>query len=121
MDCEILLLDLDRRSVDLGTAAHEMIHQLASNTGLVPASRRVPDLASRGIRGAVRGDSRWPLGRHQSGPRSEAPRLAVACRPRPDWSALVRDAGFGHGYQRDLYAQAWALVYYLRTQRPSSS
>src|SRR5262249_20313579 len=30
---------------------------------------------------------------------------------------LIRDAGFGHGYQRDLYAQAWALVYYLRTRR----
>jgi hypothetical protein len=29
---------------------------------------------------------------------------------------LVRDAGFGHGYQRDLYAQCWALVYFLRTR-----
>ena len=45
----------------------------------------------------------------------------------PDWrriqsplrlERLVRDAGFGRGYQRDLYAQAWALVYYLRTQHP---
>ncbi len=43
----------------------------------------------------------------------------------PDWrrlqqpltlERLVRDAGFGRGYQRDLYAQAWALVYFLRTQ-----
>src|SRR5262249_2751343 len=31
---------------------------------------------------------------------------------------LVRDAGFGRGYQRELYAQAWALVYFLRTQHP---
>ena len=31
---------------------------------------------------------------------------------------LVRDADFGRGYQRDLYAQAWALVYFLRTQPP---
>ena len=45
----------------------------------------------------------------------------------PDWrrvqsplrlERLVRDAGFGRGYQRDLYAQAWALVYFLRTQQP---
>ena len=45
----------------------------------------------------------------------------------PDWrrleqplklERLIRDAGFGRGYQRDLYAQAWALVYFLRTQRP---
>jgi hypothetical protein len=31
---------------------------------------------------------------------------------------LVRNAGFGHGYNRELYAQAWALVYFLRTQHP---
>ena len=31
----------------------------------------------------------------------------------------MRDAGFGRGYQRDLYAQAWALVYYLRTRHPA--
>ena len=45
----------------------------------------------------------------------------------PDWRGLqpaarlerlVRDADFGRGYQRDLYAQAWALVYYLRTRHP---
>ena len=30
----------------------------------------------------------------------------------------MRDAGFGRGYSRDLYAQAWALVYYLRTRHP---
>ena len=45
----------------------------------------------------------------------------------PDWrriqpplrlEPLVRDAGFGRGYNRDLYAQAWALVYYLRAQHP---
>ncbi len=33
--CELVLMELDRRSIDLGTAAHEMIHQLAANTGLV--------------------------------------------------------------------------------------
>src|SRR5262249_58993543 len=32
---------------------------------------------------------------------------------------LVRDVGFGRGYQRDLYCQAWALVYYLRTRHPA--
>ena len=36
----------------------------------------------------------------------------------PDLERLLRDAGFGHGYERNLYAQAWALVYYLRVQHP---
>src|SRR5262249_36185174 len=36
--------------------------------------------------------------------------------PRPRLVPLLRDAGFGHGYQRDAYAAAWALVYYLRKE-----
>ena len=40
------------------------------------------------------------------------------CKARSGSERLVRDAGFGRGYQRDLYAQAWALVYFLRTQHP---
>ena len=45
--CETMLLDLDWRSVDLGTAAHEMIHQLASDSGLVPRHDTFPGLAAR--------------------------------------------------------------------------
>ena len=112
--CETMLLDLDRRSIDLGTAAHEMIHQLAAESGLVPRHDAFPAWLHEGLAAqfeVIRG------GRWSGVSRAHDLRL-------PDWrkiqdpiplERLVRDAGFGHGYQRDLYAQAWALVYYLRT------
>jgi hypothetical protein len=116
--CETLLLDLDRRSVDLGTAAHEMIHQLAVESRLVPRHDMFPVWLHEGLAAqfeVIRG-GRW----------------AGISRPHdlrlPDWrrlqsplklERLVRDAGFGHGYQRDRYAQAWALVYFLRIQKPA--
>ncbi len=111
------LLDLDWRAIDLGTAAHEMVHQLAAESGLVPHHDAFPYWLHEGFAAqfeVIRG-GRWAgIGRAHD--------LRL-----PDWRAirppirlerLVRDAGFGQGYQRDLYAQAWALVYYLRTQRP---
>ena len=80
--CETMLLDLDRRSIDLGTAAHEMIHQLARRKRSGAASRRVPGLAARGSGGAVRGDPRRPLVGNQPCPRPAAARLAA--NPGPD-------------------------------------
>ncbi len=115
--CELVLLELDRRSIDLGTAAHEMIHQLAANTGLVTRHGVFSYWLNEGFAAqfeVIRG------GRWAGISRAHDLRL-------PDWrklaarlplERLVRDAGFGHGYDRDLYAQAWALVYYLRTQHP---
>ena len=112
-----MLLDLDRRSVDLGTAAHEMIHQLASDSGLVPRHNVFPVWLHEGFAAqfeVIRG------GRWAGISRAHDLRL-------PDWrrlqtpirlERLVRNAGFGRGYNRDLYAQAWALVYFLRTQHP---
>lgn len=114
---ELVLLELDRRSIDLGTAAHEMIHQLAATTGLVSRHDGFPYWLNEGLATqfeVIRG------GRWAGISRAHDLRL-------PDWrklaeplalDRLVRDAGFGHGYSRDLYAQAWALVYYLRTQHP---
>jgi Protein of unknown function (DUF1570) len=115
--CETMLLDLDRRSVDLGTAAHEMIHQLAVVSHLVPRHDMFPVWLHEGIASqfeVIRG-GRW-------GGVSRAHDLRL-----PDWrrlqsplrlERLIRDSGFGRGYQRDLYAQAWALVYFLRLQKP---
>ena len=56
------------------------------------------------------------MGRDQSCPRPETARLAALQSPLR-LERLIRDAGFGRGYQRDLYAQAWALVYFLRIQK----
>jgi hypothetical protein len=109
------LLDLDWRSSDLGLAAHEMVHQLMADSGLVPRHDAFPIWLHEGFAAQfelIRG------GRWAGISRANDLRL-------PDWRGLqsavglerlVRDAGFGRGYQRDLYAQAWALVYYLRTR-----
>jgi hypothetical protein len=112
------LLDLDWRSSDLGVASHEMVHQLMSDSGLVPQHDAFPIWLHEGFASQfelIRG------GRWAGISRANDLRL-------PDWRGLqpaarlerlVRDAGFGRGYQRDLYAQAWALVYYLRVRRPA--
>ena len=109
------LLDLDWRSSDLGLAAHEMVHQLTADSGLVPRHGAFPNWLHEGFAAQfelIRG------GRWAGISRANDLRL-------PDWRGLqssarleklVRDAGFGRGYNRDLYAQAWALVYYLRTR-----
>ncbi len=103
--------------MDLGTAAHEMIHQLAVDSGLVPRHDAFSYWMHEGLAAqfeVIRG------GRWAGISRAHDLRLT-------DWrrittpiglERLVRDAGFGRGYQRDLYAQAWALVYYLRTRHP---
>ena len=112
------LLDLDWRTSDLGLAAHEMVHQLVWDSGLVPRHDAFPYWLHEGFAAQfelIRG------GRWAGISRANDLRL-------PDWRGLpspaklerlVRDVGFGRGYQRDLYAQAWALVYYLRTRHPS--
>ncbi len=112
---ETVLLDLDQRAIDLGTAAHEMIHQLSTDSGLVAEHDLFPVWLHEGLAAqfeVIRG------GRWAGISRAHDLRL-------PDWrrlerplplERLVRDAGFGRGYNRDLYAQAWALVYFLRTQ-----
>jgi hypothetical protein len=111
------LLDLDWRATDLGTAAHEMIHQLAADSGLLPRHDAFPYWLHEGFAAqfeVIRG------GRWAGISRAHDLRLTDwrSIRSPAGLERLVRDAGFGRGYQRDLYAQAWALVYYLRTQHP---
>lgn len=113
-----MLLDLDWRTIDLGLAAHEMVHQLVWDSGLAPRHDAFPIWLHEGFAAQfelIRG------GRWAGISRANDLRL-------PDWRGLqpparlekvVRDVGFGRGYSRDLYAQAWALVYDLRTQHPA--
>lgn len=116
--CRSALLDLDWRANDLGLAAHEMVHQLAHDSGLSPRHDTFPHWLHEGFAAqfeVVRG------GRWAGISRGDDRRL-------PDWrrlrrparlERLIRDLDFGRGYGRDLYAQAWALVYYLRARQPS--
>ncbi len=104
--------------MELGTAAHEMIHLLVAQSGLAPRHDDFPLWLHEGLAAqfeVVRG-GRWAGFGHAHDLRL------------PDWRKidpparlvpLIRDAGFGHGYQRDAYAAAWALVYYLRREHPA--
>jgi Protein of unknown function (DUF1570) len=113
--CETMMLDLEQRAIDLGTAAHEMIHQLAMNSGLIARQGVFPYWLHEGFAAqfeVIRGGTWAGISRAHDLRLLDWRRLEAS----PKLERLVRDGGFGRGYQRDLYAQAWALVYYLRTQ-----
>jgi hypothetical protein len=112
-----VLLDLERRAIDEGTAAHEIIHLLAANSGLHPRHDAFPRWLQEGLAmqfELIRG-GRW------------AGISRVHDLRLPDWrkfqppqlEPLVRDEGMSRGYQRDAYAQTWSLVYFLRTRHPA--
>lgn len=114
-----LLLELDRRSIDLGTAAHEMVHQLVAASRLAPRHDDFPLWLHEGFAAqfeVIRG------GRWAGVGRAHDLRLldwrAIPIPRRTSIELLVEDHGLGRGYQRDAYAQAWALVFYLRKERP---
>ena len=112
-----LLLEMDRRAIDLGTAAHEMVHQLVAVSGLAPRHDVFPAWLHEGFAAqfeVIRG------GRWAGISRAHDLRLpdSRSVHPPPRLAALIRDEGFGRGYQRDLYAGSWALVYYLRERHP---
>ncbi len=114
-----LIQDLDRRAIDVGTAAHELIHQLVAETGLAPNFDDFPRWLHEGFAAqfeVVRG------GRWAGISRAHDLRL-------PDWRAIkgaprlitrVQDHGAGRGYDRDVYAESWGLVYFLRQRHPDA-
>jgi hypothetical protein len=112
-----LLLDLETRARADGTAAHEMVHLLVTTSGLAPNHGDFPLWLHEGLAAqfeVVRG-GRWAgVGRAHDLRLHDWRALVTP----PDLPGLIRDAGFGHGYRRDLYARSWSLVYFLRTTRP---
>jgi len=113
---ELLLIDR-RIAMDDGIAAHETVHMLAAASGLSPRHDAFPIWLQEGLAmqfEVVRG------GRWAGVGRAHDIRLADwrNLDPPPPLAPLIRDKGFGRGYQRDSYVQAWALVYFLRARRP---
>lgn len=113
-----LLVDLDCLSIELGMAAHEAIHQLVAATRLAPRHDSFPTWLHEGLAAqfeVVRG------GRWAGVGRANDLRLADwrAMVPSPRLAPIVRDEGFGQGYRKDLYAEAWSLVYFLRKRHPA--
>ncbi len=113
-----LLLELDRRTQEIETAAHETIHQLVRISGLAPRYESLPIWLHEGLAmqfETVRG-GRWAgVGRLHPF-RLETWRTLAA---PPLLEPTIRDEGFGRGYQPQRYAVAWSLVYFLRKQHPA--
>jgi Protein of unknown function (DUF1570) len=112
---ELLLADR-RRAMDDGIAAHETIHLLAATSGLQPRHDAFPIWLQEGLAmqfEVVRGGVWAGIGRAHDIRLTDWRNIA----PPPPLEPLVRDRGFGRGYQRDPYVQAWALVYFLRARR----
>lgn len=112
-----LLFDLDCRAIDVSTSAHEMIHQLVAATGLCPRPDAFPVWLHEGLAEqfeVVRG-GRWAgVGQVND---FRLPFWRRADRPSR-LLAVVGDVGFGHGYHPERYAEAWALVFFLRKAHP---
>ncbi|HEY2156294.1 MAG TPA: DUF1570 domain-containing protein [Isosphaeraceae bacterium] len=114
----LLLLDLELRAIDLGMAAHEATHKLVAASGLAPRHDAFPTWLHEGLAAqfeVIRG------GRWAGVGRANDLRLPDwrALKPAPKLAPVVRDDNFGHGYRRDLYAEAWSLVYFLRKEHPN--
>jgi hypothetical protein len=112
-----LLLELRSSELDLGTAAHETIHQLVAQTHLAPSYAAFPVWLHEGL--AMQYEP--VVGGRWAGP---APACALRLRDYramakpPRLSELLEDRGLGRGYRRDPYAAAWAWVHFLRAERP---
>ncbi len=119
IDRQKLLGELRRLKLDLGTAAHEMVHLLVASSRLSPRPGAFPHWLNEGLAmqfEAVRGD-RWAGLGVPSPLRREDWRDQT---PSPALEPVLRDVGLGQGYRQGPYAAAWALVYDLRTHEPSA-
>jgi len=112
-----LLADLETAALSDGTAAHELVHLLVSESGLASDPGVFPLWLHEGFASqfeVVRG-GRWAgVGRVHD---LRLPDYRAATPPAL-LETMIRDTGFGHGYRRDLYANCWALVYFLGKTRP---
>jgi Protein of unknown function (DUF1570) len=112
-----LLHAMEESGRDLGTASHELVHLLVWASRLEGEPRRFPYWLAEGLAAQfeVYRGGRWAgIGR------AHDLRLPIwrAIAPTPALALLVRDVGFGRGYQGDLYAESWALVRFLQGTRP---
>jgi hypothetical protein len=111
-----LLLETERLAYDEGITAHEMIHLLSADSGLTPRHDAFPLWLQEGLamQFEVVHGGRWAgIGRPHDIRLPDWRRI----QPAPGLEPLLRDRGFGRGYSRDPYVEAWALVYFLRARR----
>lgn len=112
-----LLFELERARIELGTAAHELVHALVAQCGLEPRFRQFPYWLHEGFAMQFEGiaDGRW-AGVCQPLPErlSRLKRLGSSAR----LEAILSDRFFGRGADPKAYALAWSLVGWMMAERP---
>lgn len=119
LDRQELVLELTRREIDWGVAAHESAHQLVAQTRLAPRHDAWPNWLHEGLAmqfEPIEG-GRWS-GLHPPSP--SRLRDYRALKTQPSLPATLRDTDSGPGYDASVYARDWALIYYLRIDRPNA-
>jgi len=119
LDRRDIVLELGRREIDWGVAAHETIHQLVAVTRLAPQHNSFPSALSEGLAmqfEAISG-GRWA---GLAGVPTFRLRDYRALKGPPGLASTIGDSKFGPGYNPDTYARAWATIRYLRTDRPEA-
>ncbi len=118
IDRQMLLLDIRWRGIDLGIAAHETVHQLVAASRLAAHADDWPNWLHEGFSAQfeVVRNGRWAGIGHSNDNRLPDWR---SIQHAPQLAPLLRDIGLSHGYNRDRYAEAWSLVYFLRKTRPT--
>ena len=112
-----LLKTAQKLAEDLGTAAHEMVHLMVTESGLLGEPGDAPLWLHEGL--AMQYEyiegGRWAgINRVQEYRLREFRNLTK----RPEVGEILDDSGFGKGYKVEAYAKAWAFVHYLRTGKP---
>ena len=109
-------LDDDWLRIELGTVAHETVHQLAVASGLEPFPGAFPTWLHEGLAMQFEAiqDGRWAGLEVDSSSRLSDWR---AIENPPRLAALLRDDGLRNGYRQEAYAASWALVAYLRREQ----
>lgn len=108
-----MVMEITRREIDWGIAAHETVHQLVVASGLCPRVDTFPNWFHEGLAmqfETIRG-GRW-AGLHPPSPLRLRDYRHLS--PRPTLDSTIRESRPGRGYDRDGYARSWALVYFLR-------
>ncbi len=119
LDRREMLLELNRREIDLGVAAHETVHQLVASSRLAPRFDAFPVWLQEGLAmqfETMRG-GRW-AGLAEPSPFRLRDYRSLSSPPL--LAPLLSDAGLGRGYDRDAYARSWSFVYFLRSDRPAT-
>ncbi len=112
-----LVLELEWRQLDRGTAAHELVHLLVRETRLEPRPGAFPIWLHEGLAmqfEAIAGDGWAGLA---SPPPERLAKARTAVRPGA-LEPLLQDANLRAGYRAEAYGQAWSLVYTLRVHDP---